>query len=67
MTRDNLTKNNVNLTLKILSKTLEYKGEDRKVFVGKISKVCSEISYLLAVIIALKFVITDHEFSPLYS
>lgn len=30
-----------------------------KFFVGKISKVCSEISYLLAVIIALKFVVTD--------
>ena len=34
---------------------------------GVISEVPSGISFLLAVIIALKSVITDHEFSTLYS
>lgn len=34
---------------------------------GIISKVPSEISFLLVVIIALKSVIAEHEFSTLYS
>lgn len=48
----------------MLFKTFKYKGKDSKVFVGIISKVSSETS-LYSVIIALKLVITDHEFSTL--
>lgn len=43
------------------------KVKTAKSFDGIISKVSSEISFLLVVIIALKFVITHHEFTALYS